>query len=210
MSSPNGWPQLCPQGDLLCLLSLWETLQDQQLGLRQAAFRWPLLAWVLEHVRFCEHPLRVELLCPTAFCVSWKQVLLTFKVKYFRSLFPGAGALGWRAWCGAQTPCFLERTSAIVIILLFVHCPPSWGRGGIGLDCTINLPLYLSCCSSYMFSCRRPFLVGSASFSSVVILQIVGILVCMCERKWTLCLSTYPFGHSPATILVLNLLLTKT
>jgi len=33
---------------------------------------------------------------------------------------PGAGPLGLGAWCGAQIPCSLERSSAIVIILLFL------------------------------------------------------------------------------------------
>ena len=50
-----------------CLLPLWETLQDQQVGLTQAPFKLLLQPWVLECVRFCVHPLRMESLSPTAF-----------------------------------------------------------------------------------------------------------------------------------------------
>ena len=48
-----------------CLLPLWETLQDQQVGPRQASFKLLLLPWVLERVWFCECPLRVESVFPT-------------------------------------------------------------------------------------------------------------------------------------------------
>ena len=51
---------LCPQGKSSCLLPLWEALQDQQLPLILAAFKLLLQPWVLEHVRFCMPPLRVE------------------------------------------------------------------------------------------------------------------------------------------------------
>lgn len=44
--------------------------------------------------------------------------------------------------CGAQTLCSLERTSAIVIIPLFVGHPE-------GLDCTTSPPSYLSHCGSF-------------------------------------------------------------
>ena len=42
------------------LLPLQETLQDQQVGLIQVPFPLLLLLWVLEHVRFCMHALRVD------------------------------------------------------------------------------------------------------------------------------------------------------
>ena len=48
-----------------CLLPLPETLQDQQVGLIQDLFKLLLLPWVLECVRFCVGPLRVESLLPT-------------------------------------------------------------------------------------------------------------------------------------------------
>ena len=48
------------------LLPLQETLQDQQVGLIQVPFTLLLLPWVLEHVRFRMHALRVESLFPPA------------------------------------------------------------------------------------------------------------------------------------------------
>ena len=39
-------PRVSPR----CLLPLWKTLQDQQVGPRQASFKLLLLPWVLEHV----------------------------------------------------------------------------------------------------------------------------------------------------------------
>lgn len=48
-----------------------------------------------------------------------------------------AGLLGWGAHCGVQNPCFLGRTSAIVIIPQFLsHLP-----GVMGLDRATSLPL---------------------------------------------------------------------
>ena len=62
-----------PRVSSSCLLALWEAFQDQQVGLIQAPFKLLLLPWVLEHVRFCVHPLRVEsLLFPTALWPSGK------------------------------------------------------------------------------------------------------------------------------------------
>ena len=42
-----------------CLMPVQEILQDQQVGVTQAPFKL-LLLWVLEHVRFCVHSLRLE------------------------------------------------------------------------------------------------------------------------------------------------------
>ena len=50
------------------------------------------------------------------------------------SFLPSAEPLGWGAQCGAQTPCSLGRTCAVIIILPFVGCPPP----GMGLDFTIS------------------------------------------------------------------------
>ena len=41
-----------PRVSSSCLLPLWETLQDQQVDLTQAPFKWLLLPWVLECVIF--------------------------------------------------------------------------------------------------------------------------------------------------------------
>ena len=60
-SSPNGCHQcLCPQSKLQLLLPFWKNLQDQQVGLTRALIKLLLLSWVLDHVRFCVCPIRVE------------------------------------------------------------------------------------------------------------------------------------------------------
>ena len=82
-------------------------------------FRLLLLPWVLERVILCVPFKSVELpkVSPTNLqCqTSWGLI----------SLYQCC----W-AWCGAQTPCSLGRTSAVVINLPFVHHLPR----GMGLD----------------------------------------------------------------------------
>jgi len=61
------------------VLSLWQILQGQQVGLTKALFKLVLLYWVSESVRFCMNPLRAEYLLPTALLLACMQVLLAFK-----------------------------------------------------------------------------------------------------------------------------------
>ena len=64
----------------------------------------------------------------------------------------GAEPPGWGAHCGAWTPHSLERTSAIVIILLFVSQLPR----DVGLDYTLSqFFLPISLWFLYIFSCGR-------------------------------------------------------
>lgn len=61
---------------------------------------------------------------------------------------PGAGFLGWGPQCGSWTPRSLEKTSKIVIFLLFVcHWPRLEGP-----DCTLNdissFPIFINVASS--------------------------------------------------------------
>ena len=49
-----------PRENPSLLLPLWETLQDEQVGLTQAPFKLLLLCWDSEYMRFCTCPLRVE------------------------------------------------------------------------------------------------------------------------------------------------------
>ena len=72
------------------------------------------------------------------------------------------------AQCGARTPHFSGRISAILIILPFVDHPPR----GLGLDRTASLPLLpvLLCFLLYNFSFSRSFLLVFRSFSSIVAL----------------------------------------
>lgn len=50
---------------LSCLSPLWETLQDQQVGLTQTPIKLLIFPWVPVHVRFCVFPLRFLKLSPT-------------------------------------------------------------------------------------------------------------------------------------------------
>ena len=68
----NGSSVCVPRMTSSCFLFLWETLQDQQVGLTQAPFKLLLLPWVPEHVRFCVLPLRVESLFHTVLRLSRK------------------------------------------------------------------------------------------------------------------------------------------
>ena len=91
------------------LLPLWETLQDQQVGLTQASFKLLLLPWIPEHVRFCAHPQ------PSAPSDSKPAGLQS-------QIFWGPIFLVQDLW--AWTPPFLETIFAVVIVLLFVGCLP--------------------------------------------------------------------------------------
>ena len=70
------------RGSCSCLLPLGEALQDQQVGMTQAPFKLLPLCWILEHARFCMHPLRAESLFPTALQLSHMQVPLAFKARH--------------------------------------------------------------------------------------------------------------------------------
>ena len=59
------YQSLCPQSELK--LPLWETLQDQWVGLKPCYIQITTSSLGLEHVRFCMCPLRVELYFPQPF-----------------------------------------------------------------------------------------------------------------------------------------------
>ena len=120
-----------------CLLSLWKSLQDQQVGLTQDPFKLLLLPWVLEHVRFCVCPLRIESLFSSGLWDSWKPHWPS------KPNVPST-RLGWGAQHGVQILYSLGRTSAIVIILLFVGCLPK----SVGLTILWLCPSYSSLCGS--------------------------------------------------------------
>ena len=132
VSSPIRLRQcLCPQG---CPNYLLPLLQASARESNQPPFKLLPLFWDSEHMWLCNtlwervcfpYPSSSPICKP---CSSSKADILGVHV-------PNAGPLGWGAWCETQTPSSLERTSAIVTILLFVgHLPR-----GVGLDCTIPL-----------------------------------------------------------------------
>ena len=131
-----------------CLLPLQETPQDQHAGLTQTSFKLLLLPWVQKSVRFCVRPLGVESLFSQPSGSPKSKPCWPSKPNDLGAHFPGAGPLGWGAQCGDQTLHSFGKTSAIVIILLF-----------IGLDYTMTPPLLPLWFLIYTFSCRRSFLV---------------------------------------------------
>ena len=137
---------LCPQGEF--------QLPPASLGgsLRSASGSDPLksllLPWVSEYVRFCECPLRVESISYIPLALPKASPAGLQSQMFWGLVFLMQDPLAWGVWRGAWTPCFLGKTSAIIIILLFVGCPPR----GMGLDYTpisTSLPL-LSHCGSFL------------------------------------------------------------
>ena len=70
------------------------------------------------------------------------------KTSALEAHFPHAGPLGWGPQCGAWARHSLRRTSAIVIILLSVGCPPR----GMGVDYITSLFFLPSHCGSFFIS----------------------------------------------------------
>lgn len=105
------------------------------LRINSLAFRLLLLPWILEQVTLCVSPLREESLFAAALCLSWTWALLALNVP--GACPPSAGPSRWGTWGGAWSPHSLGRTSAVVIVLLFVGCL----HRVVGLDCTTTPPL---------------------------------------------------------------------
>ena len=87
---------------------------------------------VLECVRSCVHSLKMEPLFPMALWLSqesWPSEQTSLGVH-----LPSAGSIGWGACLGCGPLYSLGRTSAIVIILLFV----GYIAQGVGLDYTAS------------------------------------------------------------------------
>ena len=80
-----------PRVSSSCFFPLWRV----QVGLTQALFKVLHLCWVLENVRFCVHPLRVE------FCFSQpskfpeSKTCSLSKPNVLEAHLPGAGPWGW-------------------------------------------------------------------------------------------------------------------
>lgn len=113
-ASQNGsWQHLCPHDKSQLQLASLEVLQDHQMGLTRAPFKFLLLPWVSELVRFCVYHLGVDL---------WTNILLHLlpskpywpsKPNILEAYLPKVGYPGWGAHCEARNPCFLGRTSEL-------------------------------------------------------------------------------------------------
>lgn len=85
--------------------------------------------------------------------IFWLSCIQVFKSQTsLGAHLSSTGSLGWGAQYGAQTASSLGRASAILIIFLFVGCPPE----GVGFR---PCPCCLSCCGCFfMSSCGTSFL----------------------------------------------------
>ena len=100
-------------------------------------------------VRFCEYPLIVKSCFLQPPLALLYKSLVGLQSRCFgdsssQCRTPGLGSLMW----GSDLRFSWRRTSAFVIILLFVGCLPR----GVGLDYTVSLPLLPICCSSFFIS----------------------------------------------------------
>lgn len=167
----NGYCQhLCPSGE-----SRWpyvfsrRLLQDQQVGLIQTTFKLLSWLWVPECVKVCTGALRVESLFPTASGSPMLKSHWLSKPEIPGAHIPGAGALDWGARCGAQTPCSLGRTSAILIILPFVGHLPQDGGPDISLPLlpiSFWLLLYIFTCEIFFSASLQVTVINSFSVKS--------------------------------------------
>lgn len=138
---------------------------DKRNGLIQVPFQITTYPWVLDSVR--------------AFYASW--VKSTFPLRVFQSQglgflgirLPGAGPLGWAAWCEAHTP-LLREPLQLWSSSQFVGRPPK----GMGLDSDSTPPTHLMWLL-IIFSCRSSY---PQSWSCAALHKQVFILVYLQDR----------------------------
>ena len=153
MSSPVWLCQcLCPQACLNYLSPLLGAPQHQQNSLISLLSNCCLCSGTQSMCDFAT-PFKSESLFPIPLQFSYMQTLLIFKGRDSGGSCSQCKTLGLRSLIWDQTPSSLERTSAIVIILLFV---------GVGLNCTTPL----SHCGFFFISLvvERSFLLVFWSF----------------------------------------------
>ena len=117
-----------PKVSYSCILPLWDSLNSAG-RLTQDHFKWLLLPWVPEDVRFCVCPWRVESLFLTALWVSQIEVLWTSKSNILGAHLPGAGCLGCGNWWGLRTP--VPWSNPHICNYPLVCGLPPWGVHGI-------------------------------------------------------------------------------
>lgn len=99
-ASTHGWCQyLCPWVSSNLSSPLWETLQNQQVGLAQASIKLLLLPWVPVCLRLCVHPLRKGSLLPE----EPLGLLILRSTDLQSQMLLGLIFLGSRAWHRFQT-----------------------------------------------------------------------------------------------------------
>ena len=148
-----------------------ETLQDQQVGLTQAAMKSLLFPLGPSLYEPCVCPLRIFLQFTQVLWSSCHQAPLAFKDKC------SGGSSSWyqtsrlRSLMWGSELSLLWENLCNIIILKFVGCPP--GRYRI---------LSSHCDFFFVFGCKICFLVVSSPFLSMVVQQVVVILVFLWEE----------------------------
>lgn len=112
-------------GSSSCLFPLSEALQNQNVGLIRLLPNYCFSVWGVRVCEILRAPFKNEV------CVSFSPLALPRECSVglqnegiLRGHLPSAEALGWEAQCEAWTLHSLGKTSAVVIILLFVGCLP--------------------------------------------------------------------------------------
>ena len=108
-----------PWGTPSCLLPFQEALQDQLVGLTQAPLKLLPLCWDSECV-ILQSPFKSKASVSYNPPAVQKASRTGLQSRRSGDCILGAGSPGWGVRCGAQTHCFLERTSIIVFIVPFV------------------------------------------------------------------------------------------
>lgn len=136
------------------LLLLWEVLQNHQVVLTQALLELLPLCWDSRCEILCVH--FMSQVCYLYFSGSLElKPCWISKPNIFGAYLPGARFLGWGPQCGSWTLRSLEKTSKIVVFLLFVcHWPRLEGP-----DCILNdissFPIFFIVLLLYIFSCGK-------------------------------------------------------
>ena len=111
---PSGSCQFSTSLGFSCLLTLQETLKDQEVGLTHASFKLLLLPWVLKYMRFFVSLLQDSLCFPQPTGSPETKPHWPLKPNVLGACLPSSGSPGLGAHCGALTYCSLGRTSAVV------------------------------------------------------------------------------------------------
>lgn len=118
-----------------CLLYLWETCQDQQLGLTQGLFRGLLFPWILEHVSYCVHLLGVQSVFHSP-PILLNSSPASLQSQAFLKLVSWCRTTGLRSLIWGSDP-FLLGENLCSYSLLFVNC----SLRGMDLKYTMTFPL---------------------------------------------------------------------
>lgn len=128
-----------------CPSPLRDYLQDQQMGLTQAPFKFLLQSWIPEHLRVCVYHLTVEShWLQQASCSLESEPCRPSKTNVLVACFPREGPLG-----GGPSVVLGEKLCNYNYSPIFGSPPSTQGDGSWLYHA---LPFYLPCCGSFSVS----------------------------------------------------------